>query len=665
MKKSKIGKKAKLVGFLALLTISIGPRECFGNDPNNTFGGLTFRLTEERAGTDYHILADKTTQVDFRSTLFLHFNPPHISAEAEEASRAWKGVQELLKMAVNLESEYETLNKELIDINDPIAVDQFQARVNIVREQITQKLFPKALALAEDFGLSQDQFVELLIVGAEDSIDEKPPVYRNLKRFLEQQIERLQDETQRLRKDKDGYQVTVIAIRRSRGRQAQAIHVDPYDNLPGGQLQSAGPLEEYGIRMTPEDLSRFRMGTEMSQQVADAIREMRDSRAKIRSGLKQALNILETKLEQLLEQFSPEGSELAAWQKKLTEAIQQLEVLEKASDTSAKVKKAATELRAALEATRTDLQTASEIVMLIKQLQDRLTNDQTADLFEVVAGANGVITTLEDLADRVKKLTASLGNWPKWIETITDNVPTVGGEIVKITVVNEIKAYFANLPKTAKALGAILTYISGANEIGGTADIAHEQIYYDINENAPPTATIELNSYPLERKEIVVVKVQFRSKDSLGADEVEHVKFYRLEIEKLETHTSVLAALIFARASTGTREAKRWSPNVAAMVNWHYRNREPLDRGDRIWNWLNPGAGVHLASLDQGDDTVEFGIGASLSFWNGLLNAGYGYNLSQPEDREYFFVGLNLLHLLDVARGTASTPSWERGIDYR
>ena len=80
---------------------------------------------------------------------------------------------------------------------------------------------------------------------------------------------------------------------------------------------------------------------------------------------------------------------------------------------------------------------------------------------------------------------------------------------------------------------------------------------------------------------------------------------------------------------------------------------------------MDPGAGVHLASLDQGDDTVEFGIGPSLSFWNGLLNVGYGYNLSQSQDREYFFVGLNLLHLLDVARGTASTPSWEREIDYR
>jgi hypothetical protein len=37
-----------------------------------------------------------------------------------------------------------------------------------------------------------------------------------------------------------------------------------------------------------------------------------------------------------------------------------------------------------------------------------------------------------------------------------------------------------------------------------------------------------------------------------------------------------------------------------------------------LWNWLNPGAGVHLASLDQGDDTVEFGIGVRRINYVGL-----------------------------------------------
>jgi hypothetical protein len=62
---------------------------------------------------------------------------------------------------------------------------------------------------------------------------------------------------------------------------------------------------------------------------------------------------------------------------------------------------------------------------------------------------------------------------------------------------------------------------------------------------------------------------------------------------------------------------------------------------------------------------VEFGLGPSVTFWQGLMHAGFGWNLSQSENREYFFVGLNLFHLLDVARGTLGGAAWERGIDTR
>jgi hypothetical protein len=59
--------------------------------------------------------------------------------------------------------------------------------------------------------------------------------------------------------------------------------------------------------------------------------------------------------------------------------------------------------------------------------------------------------------------------------------------------------------------------------------------------------------------------------------------------------------------------------------------------------------GLHVASLDQGSDNVEIGMGASFSLWGGFLVGGYGHNLST--NRQYVYVGLNLLDVLNKVKG--------------
>ncbi|MHC4299171.1 MAG: hypothetical protein ACYS7Y_18005, partial [Planctomycetota bacterium] len=564
-----------------------------------------------------------------------------------------------------------SLNAELVDISDPGAVEKLRESVSKHDEAGEEAVF-KAFDMAAGLGLPRGEFTKLLLGETAEPGYKKEQGFANLAYFLKKHIEDLQDEAKRFRQEKDGYELTVIALHKQAGGMTSRIHVDEYDNIPGGDPEAPRPLERYGIRMTPKELRRFRMEVKASQKAADTIREIMDNRDEIRSGVKQLGTQLEVKLEQtlkqMLKQFVPEDLELESWQAGLASSIEKLAELEKASGTPDRVKTASGNLLETLKAVQDDLTTAAEIVTLIKQVQDRLTNGQTADLFELVVGVDGVLTTLNDLADKVETLAAAANDWPKRIETINENVLIVGGEIVnKKTVLDEIKPYLAKLPKTTDFVSFINEYMSLTDQMVKAADTLEDvsdPIYHDIKD--PPTARIDLGMYRhLERKDGIIVKVVFRAKGSGGSNEVEHMESYYLELEKLDVHTSVTASLIFARASSGTDQAKEWSPNVAAMVNWHYRIREPEGTGDELWNWLDPAAGVHLASLNQGDDTVEFGIGPSLSFWNGLLNAGYGYNLSLPEDREYFFVGLNLLHLLDVARGTASTPSWQREIDYK
>jgi hypothetical protein len=125
---------------------------------------------------------------------------------------------------------------------------------------------------------------------------------------------------------------------------------------------------------------------------------------------------------------------------------------------------------------------------------------------------------------------------------------------------------------------------------------------------------------------------------------------YQHETAFMGLHGKPAVHLIFARALSGPSEATQWKPNVAAAVEWHYRIRDPQTGFAKFWNWLYPGAGIHLASLDQGPDSFEVGAGGEISFWDGLLTGGFGYNFSKTDDPKYFFVGVNLLNALSKAK---------------
>ena len=76
----------------------------------------------------------------------------------------------------------------------------------------------------------------------------------------------------------------------------------------------------------------------------------------------------------------------------------------------------------------------------------------------------------------------------------------------------------------------------------------------------------------------------------------------------------------------------------------HNYIRNPGD-GGRLWNWIDPGLGLHMANLNQGTESLELGLGGNLSFGNGIISGGVGYNLSVKET--YVFIGSDLSAVLN------------------
>jgi hypothetical protein len=183
----------------------------------------------------------------------------------------------------------------------------------------------------------------------------------------------------------------------------------------------------------------------------------------------------------------------------------------------------------------------------------------------------------------------------------------------------------------------------GADTLGQTD---FSSIWHDVSNLDP--GILDLQTVGLAPKDRISVKVGYREK---GATNATMKTFedgdYNVVARLMGFHREFGASVMFARGLRNGEE--EWKPNVAAHVHWFYRYRKESGAWRKSWNFVNPGLGFHLASLDQGDDSVEIGMGVNASFFDGVVVGGVGFNLTNDQ-HPYAFVGLSLLDLLESAK---------------
>lgn len=103
----------------------------------------------------------------------------------------------------------------------------------------------------------------------------------------------------------------------------------------------------------------------------------------------------------------------------------------------------------------------------------------------------------------------------------------------------------------------------------------------------------------------------------------------------------------------------RAAPAVTATLHYHAWREDGEHTGNRLWNFLDPGLGVHLAYPDLGvtrlgpdniveeyDPAAEIGVGGVLQLFGDLCQIGYGYDLQVG--RAYWYLGIGLHTLTDL-----------------
>lgn len=160
-----------------------------------------------------------------------------------------------------------------------------------------------------------------------------------------------------------------------------------------------------------------------------------------------------------------------------------------------------------------------------------------------------------------------------------------------------------------------------------------------------PSGRIALRKLGIKHGDRMDVRVVIERQRN-GVTTTDQITF-NARMVQIGIYSKIGGNLIYARADSGPGTAQTWKPNAAASLEWHYRTIYADSGGEKLWNWLDPGFGVHIASLDQIEDqATELGIGLNASIWGGFLQGGVGYNLNASKDHVYYYFGIDLLKVL-------------------
>lgn len=574
--------------------------------------------------------------VDANARLVVSFQtqaPPAAAAAGPE----WQALQAGLEQVRALIATGTRLDTQVVDAADAAAGEAHRLQLRAHYEQLGRfaRTFRDAIT-----GHRQDLDVDAILEGRFDGHDDGT-VLGNAARWLQSELDRLRRAAVERTQGRERVRVVVQAIHEPASGESMPLHVANYDRLPEGDLR---PVERMGLKMSGPERARLDAEIAASQRAAEAIREITANGKAWLDGLRAQLDTLRRQARTLARQLA-DATTLSA---QLQAARGPLRKLADES-TEAPVKAAAD----ALEQTLTELATTVTELAANTAARDLLRpfaeGGTASDPRAVLSAVGGLGQAIEALEGSVADLVEQGGRAGEQARTLAGLVGDAWTGLLPATVREWLATCPGQLPATfalvrdAKDLlarGAATTTV--ADRLAAARDVAIPRPLDDL-----PPATIDLRRAGVTLDDHVSVHVRFEDTTPGAASEPLHEVSVDTEMVLTGLHRRIGGELIFARADHGPASAQKWQANVAAVASWHYRIREPEHEASTLWNFLDPGFGLHIASLDQNDETAELGLGVNLSLFSGFVTAGFGYNLaSEDDDGHYYFVGIDLLDVL-------------------
>jgi hypothetical protein len=639
----------------AFLFAAIAPQAHAGSSRDRAqYKGVSVLLWEDDGSEAGHEHGPGAKiEVDAHSELLVKFNVA--GTATTEAAPEWQRLNAVLSRANALLESFRQLDTVEVDLEDEAALRALRVAVRGHTSRLME--FSKELdGLAQEAGTSLDD----IETGTHWETPGPPQLYRNAARWLREQIQALDDTGVAFAESLEKTRVTVQAFLDARaGGERTAVHVANYDQIPTGRVQ---PIPRFSLDMS--EAERERLGRELNgaRAAVTIINEVEQGRRDIKAGFQTLLRRLVDRLQAIVEQFDPGAGD---WKAKIDGVMADLQEVEASGSVSQAQRDAATALLAQLRTLRSGVDKVDGLIRDVRALRESIESPSEVSLAALLSGWQQRVQGIKDGLDAV------IDGVPAWVaaaQSLPGHVATLGEALARDEardfLQRELVFLFVELapvlPTTTQFVAAIaagLTNAAKTSELAdGLAGTRPDLVTRKVDELVD--GRVSLKRTPITLGDTIVIEVHFFEADDAGAiGEPTYSVAYSAEIAFMGFHREISGDVIFARASSRPgNNATSWKPNVAAVANWHYGVRDP-EGLEKVWSFLEPGAGLHVASLDMGADAVEFGVGAQLSLFGGFVSGGFGYNLSVDGNREYFVIGIDLL---DVLNQLGAQSLWRR-----
>ena len=586
--------------------------------------------------------------VDINSTVEIKFNPfailtveelsnsdktATLSSEIEYLKSALDIARVMPDLSMKITKNYQELHAKTNQLSqEKRSSEEIEFRKLLNQHADMDSLLFDALAKS---GASQT---------SQDSIDSLwgMKYYEGLANLL---VERIQITQQRIEKFKkassenDSLFLKVWCIQNSSKREPAQIHLNNYDNLPTGGDHL---VEKVTLNRTPAEEEDLQRSTRFYAGLIRFSEDMQKKDSELRKTLDELLEQAKSDIKDLRGLFKTD--ELL---NVLDECRAELEKLPDNSEVS--------KLISDVKALRTDLAALSDLKKmrddLIKTLEPGQGNPLT--LFILIQEKFGEISDIETgiknliTEKRITGIEAAINNTVGSLEKILDKHANEKLADIKSNVDTKYKSWqkqitelqsniqiFQTIYEMAKTLTFTEKTVEGLSKIDLTSKISTID---SPLKTAPPTA-LDLTRTNREEKDSYDLHIQAYRKNGLTQIPVYNAD-YTFRAMKMGWYNKWTGGLQFALMDKTTDLI----PATSVMWTLHHRNDDGISM---LSNVVDFGFGISSCIMSK-EGNIEYGAGATLTFFSDILQAGYGFNIQQ--NKGYYFFGVALLDLLQAS----------------
>lgn len=491
-----------------------------------------------------------------------------------------------------------------------------------------------------------------------------------MREFLQRQIDRLDREFAAAQATAKARTVSLRleAVLERDDADPEGVHLEGYDDLKAGKLRYA---DRTGLAMSEEDVKKLaemmQAATELSaaaNRVLQGEAEFAAAFASLDGRIAGAIGQRLAELDRLAKLF-----EAGAITKRFDDGRAAFAAL--AGDVTTIARDAAEGLRISaanapdalltriVAANLAPLHDALEIVDEVRDLPEAWRTVTPATLPGLLARTTGLARRVRGLAAKVEPLLKSLE--PILAEAAKQHFDEWRGlgaaalaELETTWRDSEAKRFVTELVADVRAVRDALEFFG---ELAGVANTPRPSGTIRVPEaRAVSLERVTDTFLPLPRTtrrpgDFVTIRSTLLRHDAAGAEQPLQDSIASFKVERFGWHADLEPAVTLVKPDHLSGGSDRL--NFAPMIGWMHRYLPyPEDEDWLGLRTLKPAFGVHATFLNfDPDHELEIGLGGTLSFFDGILMGGVGYNLMAEDRGEgdvYYFVGSSLIPLLQA-----------------